>query len=124
MSRSPEVDAFLAKQRQPFRSVLEDLRSAIHEAAPGAGERVAYGIPVITLNGKNLVGFNAARDHCTFQLMSITPIERHSAELAGYQTGKGSVQFSPDAPLPRDLVTRLVRERIEENAERAGSRSR
>lgn len=122
MSRSPEVDAFLAKQRQPFRSALEDLRGAIHAAAPGAGERVAYGIPVITLNGKNLVGFNAAKDHCTFQVMSTTPIERHAADLAGYRTGKGSVQFSPDAPLPRALVALLVRERIEENAERARSR--
>lgn len=122
MTRSPDVDAFLERQPEPHRSSLEELRAAIHEAAPGAGERIGYGIPIITLNGKNLVGFNAAKAHCTFQLMSPTPIERHAAELAGYQTGKGSIQFSPDAPLPRDLVALLVRERIEENAERARSR--
>jgi uncharacterized protein YdhG (YjbR/CyaY superfamily) len=43
-------------------------------------------------------------------------------ELAGYRTGKGSVQLKPEEPLPRSLVELLVRSRVAENAERARKR--
>ncbi len=120
--RGSDVDAWLAAQREPFREKLAELRDAIHELVPGAGERIAYGIPIVTLNGKNLVGFNAAKDHYSLQLMSTTPIERYADELAGYRTGKGSVQLKPEEPLPRSLVELLVRSRVAENAERARKR--
>ena len=47
--RSSDVDAWLAAQPQPFRDKLAELRDLIHELVPGAGERIAYGIPIVTL---------------------------------------------------------------------------
>lgn len=122
--RSPEVDAFLAALSPEFRAALEGLRGEIHRAAPGAGERIAYGIPIVTLGGRNLVGFNAARRHCTLQLMSTAALDRHAHELADRRTGGGSVQFTPEEPLPADLVHRLVRARIAENEELEARRRR
>ena len=122
-SRSPEVDAFVAGQPEPFRTALAELRDAIHEIVPDASERITYGIPVVTLNGKNLVGFNAAKEHYTLQVMSTGPIDQLTEDLAPYRTGKGSVQFSADAPPPRDLIEKLVLARVAENAERAAKRS-
>ena len=42
-------------------------------------------------------------------------MEAHAADLAGYPTGKGSIRFQPDQPLPAELVTKLVRARAGEN---------
>ena len=75
---------------------------------------ISYQIPTFRLNGP-LVGFAAARGHCTFHLMGTSVMEAHAADLAGYPTGKGSIRFQPDQPLPAELVTKLVRARAAEN---------
>ena len=36
-------------------------------------------------------------------------------ELAGFKTSKGTVNFTPDKPIPPELVTKLVKARIAEN---------
>ena len=51
--------------------------------------------------------------------MSTAVLEAHAAELADYRTGKGSVRFTPDKPLPEALVRKLVEARLAEN-ERLG----
>ena len=122
--RSPEVDAFLAAQPDEYRAALEALRDQIHRAAPGSSERMAYGIPVVTHVGRNLVGVNAAKGHCTLQLMSTAALDRHADELRDRRTGGGSIQFTPEDPLPDDLVLRLVRARIAENEEVDARRSK
>jgi uncharacterized protein YdhG (YjbR/CyaY superfamily) len=46
--------------------------------------------------------------------MSPTVVEAHRSDLAGYETGKGSIRFVPDRPLPEALVRKLVAARIAE----------
>ncbi len=46
--------------------------------------------------------------------MSGTLIQTHQAELAGFSTSKGTIRFQPQAPLPDELVRRLVAARISE----------
>jgi uncharacterized protein YdhG (YjbR/CyaY superfamily) len=70
-----------------------------------------------------LVAIGATAHHCTFYLMSTTVLDAHKAALRGFETGKGSIRFQPDKPLPSDLIRKLVKARIAEN-ERAGGRSR
>jgi uncharacterized protein YdhG (YjbR/CyaY superfamily) len=50
--------------------------------------------------------------------MSTKAIEAFAEELAPFQTGKGTIRFEPDRPLPAQLVTKLVEARIEENESR------
>jgi uncharacterized protein YdhG (YjbR/CyaY superfamily) len=44
---------------------------------------------------------------------------RYRDELRGYDTSTGAIRFRPTEPLPADLVTRLVRERLAETDARA-----
>jgi uncharacterized protein YdhG (YjbR/CyaY superfamily) len=113
------VDEFLAAVPEPQRAALEDLRGVIRAAAPGATEVINYGVPMLKLNGKNLVSFAAGKDHCSFYVQSPALMEAHAADLKGFKTSKGTVQFTPDKPIPPDLVTKLVMARIAEN-EKAG----
>ena len=109
------VEEFLATVPPDKRAALEDLREVIRGAAPGATELINYGVPMFRLNGKNLVSYAAAKDHCSFYVQSPAVMEAHAAELAGFKTSKGTVNFTPDKPIPRELVTKLVRARIAEN---------
>ena len=96
------------------REALQRLRETIRSVAPEATEVISYGIPTFKL-GRSLVGFNASAGGCTLQLMSTAVLEAHAAELAGYRTGKGSIRFTPDKPLPETLVKKLVEARLAEN---------
>ena len=113
------VDEFLAHVPEPQRAALEDLRAVIRAAAPDATEVINYGVPMFKLNGKNLVSFAAAKGHCSFYVQSPAVMDAHAAELTGFKTSKGTVQFTPDKPIPPGLVTNLVIARIAENQKTA-----
>ena len=109
------VDEFLATLPPDKRAALQELRKVIREAAPEAAELINYGVPMFRLNGKNLVSYAAAKDHCSFYVQSPAVMEAHATELTGFRTSKGTVNFTPDRPIPPELIARLVEARIAEN---------
>ena len=113
------VDEYLAGVPDDARAALERLRGIIRATAPEATETISYRIPAFKHRGL-LVGFAAeAKGHLTFHLMSPAAIRAHAADLEGYGLNAGSVRFTPDKPLPEELVTKLVKARIAENEARA-----
>ena len=116
------VDDYLARLPADQRSALQSLRDAIRRAAPDAEERLSYGICAFREGGM-LVGFGATRSHCALYLMSGRTVAEHAALLEGYDTSKGTIRFTPDAPLPATLVRRLVKARLAENREESGGSS-
>jgi len=115
-SKPEEVDAYLADMPPDIRAALEQLREVIRAAAPEATERVSYKVAVFRHQG-SLVGFGAppSKRHCSLFVMSPPLVARMKDELAGYKVSGATIHFQPDEPLPRALVTRLVKARIEEN---------
>jgi uncharacterized protein YdhG (YjbR/CyaY superfamily) len=108
------IDDFLANVSPEARAALEQLRGWIREAAPDAVETIAYGVPAFKYRGRPFVSFGATQNHCAFYVQSPAVMEAHGDELATYDTSKGTVRFTPDAPLPRDLVMKLVKARMAE----------
>jgi uncharacterized protein YdhG (YjbR/CyaY superfamily) len=109
-----DVDAYITSFPKETRELLEQVRAAILQAAPQAEESISYGMPAYKINGKPLVYFAAFQNHLGFYA---TP-SGHSEfadELSAYKTGKGSVQFPLDSPIPLDLITRITKFRVSEN---------
>ena len=118
MPNKPQThDGYLAGVREDQRTALEKLRRQIHDAAPGAEEVISYQLPAFRLAGKVLVGYGARPNHCAFYPMSSTIVPAFEKELGPFETSKGTIRFQPDHPLPAALVRKLVKARIEENAE-------
>jgi uncharacterized protein YdhG (YjbR/CyaY superfamily) len=116
----PETTAkYLDALPDDQRRALLDLRRWIVAAAPQADESLNYGVPAFKLGGKPLVSFGAARKHCAFYVQSPAVSAAFAEDLKGLDTSPGTVRFTPDKPLDRELVTRLVEARIAENAARA-----
>ena len=102
---------YLAALSAEKRGALEKLRKQIAAAAPNAEECMSYGIPGFRLDGKLLVSYGAAANHCAFYPGSITC--QFAQELSDYETsGKGTIRFSPEKPLPAALVRKIVTARI------------
>lgn len=110
------IDSYLAALPDDKRSVLERLRKVIRAAAPRAQECISYQLPAFRLDGKVLVCFGAAANHCAFYPGSGTAVAAHKNELEDYTTSKGTIRFPPAKPLPATLVRKLVKYRIAENA--------
>src|SRR2546425_8424554 len=111
-SKPQMIDDYLAPLSKEKRSALEKLRRAIKSAAPKAEECISYQLPAFRLNGKFLVAYGAATNHCAFYPGSTVKVLKD--ELKSYDTSKGTIRFSADKPLPSALVRKLVRLRIEE----------
>lgn len=105
------IDAYLAGLPADQRDALKSLRETIAAAAPEAVEAISYGIPAFLYRGRALVWYHAAKAHCSF-FPTGAPIDAHRAELAGFDIAKGTIRFTPDYPLPKDLVTTIVRDRM------------
>jgi len=116
------IDEYIAKFPAEVQVRLQAMRETIHAAAPLAQEKISYQMPTFHLNG-NLVHFAAHTNHIGFYPVP-TGIEAFKQELSPYVQGKGSVQFPNDQPLPLDLVTRVVKFRVEENLAKAKKKSR
>lgn len=112
-----EVDAYIAGFPEDVRVVLERVRATVRAAAPGATERMSYGIPTFFLNG-NLVHFAAFKGHVGFY-PGPAAIAKFRREFSAYGTSKGTVRFPLGEPLPLELIAKITRFRAAENAERA-----
>jgi uncharacterized protein YdhG (YjbR/CyaY superfamily) len=113
------VDDYIAGFPPGVQRRLKEIRSIIRKAAPRAEEVMSYGIPAFKLNGP-LVYFAGFREHVG--LYPVTRVVREKLEkvLAPYtpKDTKATVRFSLDKPIPRTLVSRIVKVRIRENANR------
>lgn len=123
MARNPEtgaraVDAYLAGVPPKFRSALETIRRTVRAVAPDAEEVISYKMPAFRYHGV-LLYYGAFRDHCSLFLGSVVTQRKFSEELKPFETGKGTLQFTPDHPIPSDLLRRMVRARVAENARRS-----
>jgi uncharacterized protein YdhG (YjbR/CyaY superfamily) len=103
-------EGYLSALNPQQRAALEKLRRAIRAAAPKAEECISYGVPSFRLNGRFLVALGAAANHCSFYPGSA--LRAFKVDLKGYDTGKGTIRFQPNSPLPTALVRKLVRARI------------
>ncbi len=112
-----DVDAYLANQPEDVRRALQDLRELIRSIAPEARELISYQVPTFAQDGM-LVGYGAATKHCSLFTMSPPLVRRLSEQLRGVTVSGATLHFTPDEPLPADVVRLVVTERIQENAAR------
>ncbi len=105
---------YLAALPADTRRHVQKLREAIRTAA-GAVESFGYGMPAFRLGGKPFVRYAAWKHHSSFYPLSEATTRALAAELEGYEiSGKGTIRFRLDEPLPTALVRRLVKARIAE----------
>lgn len=107
------IDAYIAAAPEAVQPLLHEMRALIRAAAPEARERIAWGMPTYT-GRHNLVHFAAHKAHMGFY-PGAEAMERFQPSLAEYQTSKGAVQFPYSRPLPKDLITTIVKFRVKED---------
>jgi uncharacterized protein YdhG (YjbR/CyaY superfamily) len=115
-----DIDAYIAGFPEDVQAKLEKLRATIHQAAPGAQEKISYQMPTFFLEG-NLVHFAAYKNHIGFY-PTPSGIEQFKDALSVYKSAKGSVQFPLDQPIPYELIGEIVAFRVDENLAKAAAK--
>lgn len=118
MTAPTSVEDYLAALPEEPRAALEKLRKTIKTAAPDAIETISYQMPAFKDQGRFLVSYAAFKDHCSLFPASEAVLEALGEELKPYFSGKGTIRFHADKPLPAALVKKIVKVRLEENAAR------
>lgn len=113
MQKPKSVDEYIVAQPADVQKKLHDFRKTVLTAAPGAEEKISYGMPYYSLNGR-LVYFMAHTHHIGFYPMK-SAIAKFEKELAGYETSAGTIRFPLDKPLPLSLISKIVNFRAKEN---------
>ncbi|MDQ3442457.1 MAG: DUF1801 domain-containing protein [Chloroflexota bacterium] len=112
--RFTNIDEYVASCPAALQDRLETLRQAIRDEAPGAEEAIKYHMPTYMYHG-NLVYFAAWKKHISLYPIT-SEMEATIAELDLYATsGKGTIQFPHDQPLPLDVIRKIVKMRVTEN---------
>ncbi len=110
------VEDYFNDQPEQVKNALIMLKDCILEVVPDAQELLNYNIPAYSLvkDGKRdkqimMAGY---KKHVGLYPHPTT-MEHFDKELSSYKKGKGSVQFPIDQPLPKELIVRMVKYRME-----------
>jgi uncharacterized protein YdhG (YjbR/CyaY superfamily) len=113
----PDVEAYLAAVHEPHRAALAATRATLRSILPNADEAMKYGMPTFVVAGKSLASYAAFKDHCGYFPHSSRVLDRAGDAIDAYPTSKGGLRFGPHRPLPKSVVKRLVRLRMDELAD-------
>ena len=109
------MDEYIAGFPKDVQEILEQIRMTIKKAAPNADEGISYKMPTFYLKGQHLIYFAAYKKH-----IGLYPVPSGDAkfnqEISEYQSGKGTLQFPLDKPIPYKLISKIAKARARENA--------
>lgn len=115
-ARPRTVEEYIAAAPRAAQPKLHELRAILKQVAPKATESLKWGSPVFE-EGRILFAYAAFRAHLSF-MPTRSALEPFKKELAPYTTGKDTVQFPYDRPLPRAMIRRIAAYRARDVRER------
>jgi uncharacterized protein YdhG (YjbR/CyaY superfamily) len=113
-SSARSVQAYIAKSPPESRKALKELRTLIRASAPRAAEKISYGIPTFTLDGRPLVYIAGWKKHVSLYPVTAGVAKKFENAIKLYRTGKGTLQFALARSIPKRLIRGIVRVRVAE----------
>ena len=102
------ISDYLAALPPGTRRVVRTVLDTIRKAAPGAEERISYQIPSFKLGGQYLV-YVAAYERHIGVYPAPTGDAAFNAAVKPYRSGKATLRFPLDEPVPLKLVAGVVK---------------
>jgi len=110
------VAEYISAAPQQAQTKLRELRGILQRVAPKATEALKWRTPVFE-EKRILFAYAAFKSHLNF-MPTPAAMKPFAKELAKYKTGKGSIQFPYDKPLPKALIARIAAFRVKEVRDR------
>lgn len=108
MKTDARIDAYVARQADFARPILEHLRSAVHAACPDAEETLKWSAPAFTYKGEILAMMAAFKAHASFSLWRGSLVMSEEEVRDGAMGQFGRICSIADLPEP-DALAELIR---------------
>lgn len=105
-TRPKTVTEYIKSAPKEAQQKLREMRAILKKVAPKATEGLKWGTPVFE-EKRILFAYAAYKSHLNFMptQASIIPFKE---ELKEYKTGKDTIQFPYDKPLPKLLIRKIA----------------
>jgi uncharacterized protein YdhG (YjbR/CyaY superfamily) len=110
------VAGYIMAAPKEARKKLREIRTILKKVAPKATETLKWGTPVFE-EKRILFAYAAFKSHLNFMptRSAMLPFKN---ELTEYTTGKDTIQFRYDKPLPKMLIRKIAAFRAKEVREK------
>ena len=120
-NNSSAIDVYIATFPEQAQQAMQQIRALIHKTVPEVTETISYAMPTFNVHDHYLVYFAAYKNHIGFYPAPVNN-EAFQKDFAIYKTGKGSVQFPLNKPMPMDLILKIIRFQLQENLRKSKSK--
>lgn len=100
------VDEYINAAPEEAKEKLREMRAILKKVAPKATEKLKWGSPVFE-EKRILFAYAAFKSHLSF-MPTASSIEPFKEELSTYTTGKATIQFPYEKPLPKMLIRKIA----------------
>ena len=108
MKMDPRIDAYIERQADFARPILEHLRQTVHSACAECEEMLKWSMPHFMYKGEMLAGMAAFKQHATFGFWRGSLVVESDAEPASGMGQFGKLRSIDDLP-PRAVLEALVK---------------
>jgi uncharacterized protein YdhG (YjbR/CyaY superfamily) len=114
-SKPPQnIDDYISSFAPEVQEILRKVRATINNAAPQAQEVISYQMPAFRQK-RILVYFAAWKKHIGLY-PPISGDAKLEQAVKPYAGPKGNLQFPFDKPIPYNLIARIVKHRVQQEA--------
>ena len=109
-----EIREYIEQFPEQIQEKLNEMYGIIKEVVPEeTTEKISWQMPTFYLHG-NLIHFAAFKNHIGLY-PGAEGIEKFKDDFVGLKYSKGAVQFAHEKPLPKELIQKIVKYRVQEN---------
>lgn len=112
MTTTVTIDDYIHSKPRDIQVKLSELRELLRKVALNAKEAIKWGSPVFEEN-RILFSFSAHKSHMNFMPTRRT-LDFFRDELKDYKTGRDTIQFTYDKPLPKTLINKIATHRAKD----------
>lgn len=107
-----EVKSYYANLPKESLTKLEELEDIIGSVIHDYQVVLSYGVPTFVFEGKKIAGVAGYKEFVSLYPLGHVLIEKYKKELQNYETSSGAIRFRIDKPLPKEIITRIILDRI------------
>ena len=100
------VDEYIKTAPKEAQKKLREIRAVLKKVAPKAKEGLKWGNPVFE-EGRILFSYSAHKSHLNFSPTG-PAMKPFKEDLTTFKTGKDTIQFPYDQPLPKALIRKIA----------------